>query len=190
MKTTGIILPIILLLLSCGAGKESKQPSEWSEGPVPESPTAAYDTGRIQRINAWYDSAASAEKKPVNEFNGSAFETDQDERFEQKVKRALLTDGFEIITAEFSGWGWTETLKYYFKDDDLFFVEISGSEISSTYRYKIYYAGDGNTIRVLHREGADGELSESKEVTGTSRAEVATMTDADLVKARKILRSR
>lgn len=189
MRKFNLLIVLLPILISCGSGKESKQKAEWTEGP-PVSSTAPSDTDRMGRIKVWYSMAIAAEKQPVNVFTGSSMEQDQDERFEQKVERALLQNGFEIITADYSGWGWNETLKYYFKDDDLFFVEISGAEISSNYQYKIYYAGDGNPISILHREGADDEISESKEVTGSARAEVATMTDQDLAKARKILRGR
>ncbi|MFM9052191.1 MAG: hypothetical protein ACKOKF_07735 [Bacteroidota bacterium] len=189
MKKSRLFIPFIPVLLSCDAGKDPNIAADWTENANIEVSASSTDADRIQRIKTWYEQAVKAEKNPVNQFNGSAVETDRGENFVQKVNRALLESGFEILTAEFSGWEWDETVKFYFKDDELFFVYISGAEVSSRYQYRIYYSSDGNVIRLLHKEGADGEMSENKEVTGKQRAEVINMVDQDLAKARKILRT-
>ena len=128
---------------------------------------------RIIEIKAFYSKIQSAPNKENNCI--SATETRNDELrgypFKNTAKECQLADNYMYQQVKLKGWEWEETTTFYYKEDQCFFVYLTGDAEACGYDYRVYYDREGEVIRVLLAENdCDGDvIGSSIEVTDKKR---------------------
>ncbi|MDG1332263.1 MAG: hypothetical protein P8P74_08025 [Crocinitomicaceae bacterium] len=91
--------------------------------------------------------------------------------FENTAKECILENDLKFQQVVLNGYEWSETVSFYFKDDQRFFSYVSGGAEAYGYDYRVYYDKDGEVIRVLLAENDyDGqEVSAPFEITEEGR---------------------
>ena len=127
---------------------------------------------RIIEIKELYSEIQRAPNKEHNCI--SASETRNDElreySFENTAKECQLADEFMYQQVNLIGYEWGETTTFYYKEDQCFFVYLTGGAEACGYEYRVYYDRTGEVIRVLLAENCDGgDVGSSDEVTDEKR---------------------
>ena len=128
---------------------------------------------RIIEIKEFYSKIQRAPNKEHNCI--TAVETRNDElreySYENTAKECQLADEFMYQQVNLIGYEWGETTTFYYKEDQCFFVYLSGGAEACGYDYRVYYDREGEVIRVLIAENdCDGDvIGSSVEVTDAKR---------------------
>lgn len=78
--------------------------------------------------------------------------------FENTAKKCSLEDGLAYEQVTMNGYEWSETTHFYHKDEQRFFVFVTGGAEAYGYEYRIYYDKNYKDIRILVAENDyDGE---------------------------------
>jgi hypothetical protein len=151
--------------------KKSDESSVYNKKEAPEIKQSVGD--RIIEIKAFYSKIQSAPNKENNCI--SATETRNDELrgypFKNTAKECQLADNYMYQQVKLKGWEWEETTTFYYKEDQCFFVYLTGDDEACGYDYRVYYDREGEVIRVLLAENdCDGDvIGSSIEVTDKKR---------------------
>lgn len=72
-----------------------------------------------------------------------------------------------MITGKFSDWEWDETISFYYKDGDVYFVFIVDNSVAGIRELRVYFDKRGRLIRLLEKsniESPGGEMCENKRI--------------------------
>ena len=96
---------------------------------------------------------------------------DRNMSFPQSSIKCSYPGGYTVITSKFEDWEFAATVKFYFKNGQLFFVFINSSDVASGYEHRTYY-GNGKVIKILEKGGFDAEDSTvNRDITNTKDAD-------------------
>lgn len=76
--------------------------------------------------------------------------------YPQSSTQCNYPNGYKIITSKCEGWEWEATVKFYFKNDILFFVFSTYTNVMGPYEHRTYY-NNGRVIRFLTKDVYDAE---------------------------------
>lgn len=179
MRIQIIIISFLFLITSCRSeGKEksigmtTKYEAETSDFDY----SSDYD--RIQQIKEWYEEATELEKNPVDVKRAKFDDRDQGGSAAQQCKQLKLRNGFEILISKEDGHEYETNAKYYYKDENLFFAYVSGSNVEGRYQLRFYFSENGKVIRILEKsEENDGSFSDNREIRGERFMELSGQID-------------
>jgi hypothetical protein len=150
---------------------------------------------RITDIRNWYSEMVGMSKrncriKTRTAYEGFAMDSEK-MPFEQKATVCTLSDEYELIEGELSGWEWGSTIHMYKKNGKIFFVFIEGGAESYTFERRYYCDKDENVIRFLERESDDGSQPTGPQMTKPLQQSATNIRDyikEDLKEIEKILK--
>lgn len=169
MKILYIKITIVLLLFSLISCNETKKeeikttepttPISIEETPVEEIPQTVDE--RINDIRAWYSQIQNLGLKNCRQKTRVKYDSFSVESekipFDQVASKCKLSDEFELIEGNFSGYEWSYTVHIYKKNQKVFFIFIEGGAEGWSYERRYYCDKDENVIRHLEREAEGGE---------------------------------
>ena len=161
-----IIVLSLFCLISCNESQkeeiettEPSTPISIKESPVEEIPQTVDE--RINDIRAWYSQIQNLGLKNCKQKTRVKYDSFSPETekmpFDQVASRCKLTDEFELIEGNLSGYEWSYTVHIYKKNQKIFFIFIEGGAESWSYERRYYCDKDENVIRHLEREAEGGE---------------------------------
>jgi hypothetical protein len=161
-----IIVLSLFCLISCNESKkeeiettEPSTPISIEETPVEEIPQTVDE--RINDIRAWYSQIQNLGLKNCKQKTRVKYDSFSPETekmpFDQVASRCKLTDEFELIEGNLSGYEWSYTVHIYKKNQKVFFIFIEGGAEGWSYERRYYCDKDENVIRHLEREAEGGE---------------------------------
>jgi hypothetical protein len=153
-------------LISCNESQkeeiettEPSSPISIEESPVEEIPQTVDE--RINDIRAWYSQIQNLGLKNCKQKTRVKYDSFSPETekmpFDQVASRCKLSDEFELIEGNLSGYEWSNTVHIYKKNQKIFFIFIEGGAESWSFERRYYCDKDENVIRHLEREAQDGE---------------------------------
>ncbi len=156
----------LFCLISCNESKkeeiettEPSTPISIEETPVEEIPQTVDE--RINDIRAWYSQIQNLGLKNCRQKTRVKYDSFNLESekipFDQVASRCKLSDEFELIEGNFSGYEWAYTVHIYKKNQKVFFIFIEGGAEGWSYERRYYCDKDENVIRHLEREAEGGE---------------------------------
>ena len=168
-----IIVLSLFSLISCNESEkeeikttEPSSPISIEETTVEEIPQTVDE--RINDIRTWYSQIQNLGLKNCKQKTRVKYDSFSPETekmpFDQVASRCKLTDEFELIEGNFSGYEWSNTVHIYKKNQKIFFIFIEGGAESWSFERRYYCDKDENVIRHLEREAQAGE-----EVRGTQK---------------------
>lgn len=60
-----------------------------------------------------------------------------------------------MITGKFSDWEWDETISFYYKDGDVYFVFIVDNSVAGIRELRVYFDKRGRLIRLLEKSNIE-----------------------------------
>ena len=161
-----IIVLSLFCLISCNESQkneiettEPSTPISIEETPVEEIPQTVDE--RINDIRAWYSQIQNLGLKNCKQKTRVKYDSFSPETekmpFDQVASRCKLSDEFELIEGNFSGYEWSYTVHIYKKNQKVFFIFIEGGAEGWSYERRYYCDKDENVIRHLEREAEGGE---------------------------------
>jgi hypothetical protein len=89
--------------------------------------------------------------------------------YPQSSTQCKYPGGYKIITSKFEGWEWGATVKFYFKNDILFFVFSNYTNVMGLYELRTYY-NNGRVIRFLSKDvyNVEGYGTSNRDLTKNS----------------------
>jgi hypothetical protein len=117
---------------------------------------------RVEQIRGWYAEIQKIgmnnciAKRKTRYEKGLLPESDEIP-FEQLVKTCELSEDFELIRGEFSGYEWDQEVSVYKRKGKTFFIFVTGGAESWVYENRYYFDSNENLIRHLVKESWDGQ---------------------------------
>jgi hypothetical protein len=117
---------------------------------------------RVEQIRGWYNEIQkigmnNCKTKRKTRYERGYSSEGEEFPFEQIVKTCELTEDFELIRGEFSGYEWGQEVSVYKKKGKTFFIFVSGGAEAWSYEYRYYFDSNENLIRHLEREADGGD---------------------------------
>lgn len=124
---------------------------------------------RIADIRSWYEQAENLPKSNCSVKTKKTFDSlgpdSEPMEFQQKVSVCQISDDFELIEADFSGWESGSTAHIYKKEGKIFFVFVEGGAEGWRFERRYYCDQDENVIRFLEREADGGDEPNGPQIT-------------------------
>lgn len=175
-----------LFLLSCNNNLDIKidgDPAVDRGNVVTEDPIDVPQTveERITDIRNWYSEMVGMSKrncriKTRTSYEGFGIDSEKIP-FEQKATVCSLSDEYELIEGELSGYEWGSTIHIYKKNGKIFFVFIEGGAEAYTFERRYYCDKDENVIRFLERESDDGSQPTGPQTTKALQQSATNIRD-------------
>ncbi|NDF59518.1 MAG: hypothetical protein EB100_00390 [Crocinitomicaceae bacterium] len=163
------------------------------EAPVEEIPQTVDE--RINDIRAWYSQIQNIGLKNCNQKTRVKYDSFSPETekipFDQVANRCKISDEFEVIEGNFSGYEWSNTVHVYKKDQKIFFIFIEGGSEGWLFERRYYCDKDENVIRHLEREGnAGSEVQGPQKEMRTNNQNIRDYLKSELDELGLILREK
>ena len=100
-----------------------------------------------------------------------------------------MPSGLSVITCNYSDWEWGQTISFFQKEGEVYFVFIVSNDVSGTTELRVYYDRAGRLIRLLEKSNHEtGKMSDNVKITDTGRKrEVNEYVQEKLVEAKNML---
>lgn len=86
------------------------------------------------------------------------------------IKSFTLPENLTVVSGQFSGWEFDESISFYKKDGGLYFVFITNYDVQGKTELRIYFDTDENIIKILEKSDREnGILSDNIPVTDPTR---------------------